>query len=62
MNKQGRAKPITFVGAIFFIIIGIAFLGSASSDPSRIIFWMGIIFLFGGIVSLIPIIIKMFKE
>lgn len=61
MNKQGRGKEVTLIGAIFLIIVGIVFLGSSGSDPTGIMFWIGIIFLFVGIVSLIASLMKLFK-
>lgn len=60
-DNRAKTKEITLVGSILLIIIGIIFLGASSSDPSGIIFWIGIIFLIAGIVSFITILIKLFK-
>lgn len=61
MNKTGKAKEITLIGAIFLVVIGIIFLSSSSSDSTGVTFWIGIIFLVVGILSVIAILIKIFK-
>jgi uncharacterized membrane protein HdeD (DUF308 family) len=60
-NKQAKAKEITLIGAILLIIIGIIFLTQSGNDPSGITTWIGIIFLFVGIIALVAMLIKLFK-
>ncbi len=62
MNKHGKVKEISLTGAIFLVIVGIAFLGSANSDPSGIVGAMGVAILGIGFLVLAVVIIKLFSE
>jgi uncharacterized membrane protein HdeD (DUF308 family) len=62
MNKQAKAREITLGGAIILIVMGIVFLSQSASDSTGVVFWLGIVFLFVGIISLIAILISYFKR
>lgn len=60
-DKKAKSKEITLGGAIILMVFGIIFLSKSNTDPTGIILWMGIIFLFVGIIGLIVILISYFK-
>lgn len=60
-DKKAKAKEITLGGAIILIIVGILFLSASGTDPTGVIFWIGIVFLLVGVISLIAVILSFFK-
>jgi len=62
MNKKGKVKEITLGGAIILLVLGIVFLSQAASDSTGVVFWLGIVFLLVGIISLVAILISYFKQ
>jgi len=62
IDKRGKTQEITFGSAIILLIAGILFLSMKNSDTTGIMALVGIIFIAGGVIGFIVVIIKFFSK
>lgn len=63
MNKKGqRGESITLGGSFALIVFGVIFLSASGSDTTGILNMMGIIFIAGGIIGFIALLVKFFSH
>jgi hypothetical protein len=60
MNKSGKAKGVTYLGCIILILIGVVFLSQSGSDPTGVVFWIGLLCVVFGLIGLALLLIKEF--